>query len=397
MSKDDFIEDGSVELEGGLDAETGDDSDSTEPEVSAKKSSLPMMAAVGVGVAAVVGFAGFQVYNKMFAGPPAPMMDVGIQAAPVQPAPVAQSPVQAAPVSPAALEAPVAVQQPSALPPALPAALDPQAPALPAVAVQPMASPQVLAGAGVDMTAVMELKVATEAQAKKVAEIEDKITSLEQRILALESGKSVKSSKSSKAATSAEGEGASPVAKTSVKKVATKASKKLAKKVKDKEASAKSGSGWKTKSVEKSSGAIARSRAQLLEKLKAAEATVASNAKSADAVLPPSPDFGSKPASTSSAPSQPSEAKVQPIASPQSSAVVTQPKIQDPQPAAPVAKPVTVSGLKVQAVIPGRVWLSDGNGPTRSYAIGDVVRAGVVIRSIDADSAVVTTSAGVLK
>lgn len=378
MSKDDFIEDGEQELTEGLDSNESVE-EAEEEEVVKKKSSLPMMAAVGVGVAAVVGFAGFKIYNQMFAAPPAPMMDAGPIVAPV----VQQAPAQIesqppAPVVPApVVPAPVALDpQPAAVAPA--PVVDVQTSALPS----PMTSPAVLAGAGVDMSAVMELKAATEAQAKKVSAIEEKIVTLEQRIAALEAGKPVAQAKTEKPAKASSGE---KLAKASEHKKA----KKVAQKTRD---SKKRGSEWK-KSVEKPSDTISRSRTQLLEKLKAAEAAVASTAKSTEAVLPPAPDFGPKPEPVKT------EAKVQPIAKQESSASVTTPKAESlpALPTLPVAKPVSVSGLKVQAVIPGRVWLSDGNGPTRSYAVGDVVRAGVVIRSIDADSAVVTTSAGTLK
>jgi hypothetical protein len=56
-----------------------------------------------------------------------------------------------------------------------------------------------------------------------------------------------------------------------------------------------------------------------------------------------------------------------------------------------------INGLRIQAVIPGRAWVQDDGGATRSYALGDSIRPGVVIKSIDADKGVVETSVGAIR
>jgi hypothetical protein len=56
-----------------------------------------------------------------------------------------------------------------------------------------------------------------------------------------------------------------------------------------------------------------------------------------------------------------------------------------------------VNGLRIQAVIPGRAWVQEDGGATRSYALGDAIRPGVVVRGIDAEKGVVETSAGAIR
>jgi hypothetical protein len=69
----------------------------------------------------------------------------------------------------------------------------------------------------------------------------------------------------------------------------------------------------------------------------------------------------------------------------------------EPAKPAKVEEPVRIGGLKIQAVIPGRAWISDEGGVARSYSVGDAVRSGIVIRAIDAEKGVVTTSAGSIR
>lgn len=375
--EDDFVED-------------DDDLSSSEASPSSERASGPekkkpnvaVMAAMGVGVLAVIGFAGLQVYNKLAGDSGAPAADPGfvaqqaVQQQPVQPMVPAQ-PTQAMPGQamapagvvpapdmgataqpavpvPGAAAAPNAVIQPIGQPvPAVPGVVSPD---LRAGAANPSSNKPdgMVAGGPVDMKALMELKNAQEEQGRKISDLDRRIAALEAAIQGGVAQKAVKHVKASKHS-APDQEGADEVAPT----------KQL--KWKKSQLEKKRATEWKKASAHKK-----QLEAKLLSKRAGEKRTEAQRGGKDPAhetpAMPPAPVFA-----------KPDE--VRPEAKPQAA----------PQP------PVNLSNMKVQAVIPGRVWVTEDSGVVRSYAQGDALRSGVVIKHIDAERGVVTTSAGVLK
>lgn len=419
MSNDQFNEDGGVDL--------NDDTDLDMPAASpAKKSNLPLMAGAGVALAVVVGFAGFQIYNKFLGGAPAPDMGYGAPAPMQPPAPMANGQMggngmQGGPAAGVNINAPLQGGAMPVVPPA-PGAAPGAMPGVPAAVGAPAAAGQppvvggvdvagkpvdgVLAAPGgsvapvagavgamgaapgmsaapapasavkgpVDVAAIEELKKQTMANAERIDSVEARLKSLEERLAKFEGKKPTKAAKS-EAVIDERASRADTHAERPTERL-NKGAKALKNKLKGSQAAKKSD--WKKAPAE------SRSRTE-----DAVEAPVAPKKNPADIVLPPAPVFN---------PGAAQKPAVDPAKAAEASkpASAVKPVAPTSAEALPVIRP-SMGDIKVQAVIPGRVWLSEAGGPTRSFAVGDVIKSGVVIRSIDADTAQVHTTAGVLK
>lgn len=351
-----------------------------------KKASLPMMAAIGVGVAAVVGFAGLQVYNTLM---PKPRQQSDVAPMAVQPLP-AQAPQ---PVVPAPAAAPVLPADPNAMPvgaapvagaiapvtpaapagvavPATPAALPVGSEVQPVVAGAPAqapalgATPAPLAPTGfapsagpVNMDAIAALKKSQESQGKQMEDISARLQRLEARLAELAG-----SGRSAKGQSVAEEDDDAKERKAALRKARLKKAKELAAK-RAEERKRKAGS----KDVKEAKAA------------KPADKPRAKNVVKSSEVLPDAPV----------------PKRSVPVVDLPPAPVAETPAPKKPQ--AEEQSTVRITGLRIQAVIPGRVWIADEGGVARSYSVGDAVRAGVVIRSIDAEKGVVTTSAGLIR
>jgi hypothetical protein len=358
MSNEDLREDADLMGDDDVDAV---EQDTDQPQ--AKKSSLPMMAAMGVGLTAILGFAGYKVMGVMSPAQPAqeqmvpasPMAQQPV--APVMPAPqVAPSPEGAAPGAPV-VAAPVApdAQAPMGAAPVAPTAVAAPVGATPVapVGAAPTVAPEAVAplGAGpvsaAGLEAIASLKKANEAQDKKIEDVEARIARLEARLAELSGSKPVKASQRSE-----------EVVVDDETRAARKAS--AAKRLSAKKAKVKA---LKTKTKER-------------EKLAAESKRRAANIVKSEEVLPSAPDVKRPAMPVGELPPAPTFEPAKP---------------------AKVEEPVRIGGLKIQAVIPGRAWISDEGGVARSYSVGDAVRSGIVIRAIDAEKGVVTTSAGSIR
>lgn len=67
------------------------------------------------------------------------------------------------------------------------------------------------------------------------------------------------------------------------------------------------------------------------------------------------------------------------------------------QPVAAVAVAPQTRGFALHAVIPGRIWIKNGDGSSRTFESGEVLPDGSKIMRIDADRGNVTTSKGTLR
>ncbi len=374
MSNDQFNEDHDNELD---DAEL--DSPAAAP---AKKSNLPLMAGAGVALAVVVGFAGFQIYNKFLGGAPAPdagyanqapmqppapmgggqMAAPGMQGGPgaqpvninaplqggampvVPPAPGAaagpgaQVPMGAQPPAPAVVGggADLGVKpldpvggQPAAL--QSPAALGGPAAVAPGMSAAPASAPA--ARGPVDVAAIEELKKQTAANAERIDSVEARLKSLEERLAKFEGKRPAKAVKADAAEERASAKSESHAERQSER--LSKGAKAIKGKLKG---AASKKSDWKKAPAEARSEEVV-------------DAPVAPKKNPADIVLPPAPVFSpvvqpKQPAADASKPADASKGV--------SSA---KPVTQSAAEAMPVIRP-SVGDIKVQAVIPGRVWLS---------------------------------------
>lgn len=381
MQDDEFREDELPPEEVDADLEDGGDAP------AAKKTSLPMMAAMGLGVAAVVGFAGFQVYSKMAPAPSQQTVDVvapPVHAQQQQAAVPAPATVPALPVDQAAmpggaaapLGGPVGAQVPAVAPVAAavsapaglpvgtgvqPVEVGAAASATALAAASGVATPAAVTPAGlalsggpVNMDAIAALKRSQEAQGKQMDDISARLQRLETRLAELAG-----SGRAAKSQSVAEEDDDAKARKTALRKARLKKAKELA---------AKRAEERKRKASDKD-----------VKVTKPADKPRAKNVVKSSEVLPDAP-----------APKRSVPVVDLPPA----------PIAETPAPKKPQAEEqltVRVTGLRIQAVIPGRVWIADEGGVARSYSVGDAVRAGVVIRSIDAEKGVVTTSAGLIR
>ena len=369
MSNEDLREDADLMGEDDVDAV---EQDTDQPQ--AKKSSLPVMVAMGVGVAAVLGFAGYKVMGVMSPAqpqqeqmvPPSPMAQQPVapvmaapQVAPMPDATAPAAPMGAAPAGPEVQQtpgAPVAQGAPVVAAPLTPAPVGaaPVAPVAADPAVAPVAGPVSAAG----LEAIASLKKAHEAHAKKIEDFESRIARLEARLTELSGAKPVKASQHSEEVVVSDEARAARKAAT-----AKKASAKKAKALKAQEERAAKVKALKAKTKER-------------EKVATEVKRRTANVVKSEEVLPSVPDVKRPAVPVGELPPAPTFEPAKP---------------------AKVEEPVRIGGLKIQAVIPGRAWISDEGGVARSYSVGDAVRSGIVIRSIDAEKGVVTTSAGTIR